>query len=305
MTLTVPPELHHDLLLVEHLLHERTRARATIISMVNPHLIANPTDRLRALLVLTVARLGGATGEHVAHAAAAVELIEAATRAHNNLIDEQARRLGRVKNGAWDHGVALMVGDYLFALASGEMALSPDPRIIGLYSHAVMQICEGQLTTVTNLIPHETALATYWQRAEALAGALPAAAAQAGILCSNLPDTFLAPAARLGKHLGLARQLAAEIRDLESQGSFIQSGQAPLALILAAGAAPPDEIQAVFAHPTPETVAAALPVIRTHGLPLARESLAAQQRAAHQALSELPVGSTTPWLATLIEQSGE
>ncbi|MFN3374677.1 MAG: polyprenyl synthetase family protein, partial [Chloroflexus sp.] len=129
MSWSVPPELHHDFLLVEQLLRERTRARLAVISMVGPHLMTDPSDRLRALIVLAIARLGNGSGEQVAHAAAAVELIEAATRAHNDLIDEQARRAGRVANGAWDHGVALMVGDYLFALAAGEMARSPDPRI--------------------------------------------------------------------------------------------------------------------------------------------------------------------------------
>ncbi|WP_322512017.1 polyprenyl synthetase family protein [Chloroflexus sp.] len=304
MSLSVPPELHHDLVLVEHLLRERMRARLAIISMVGPHLIADPSDRLRALMVLAIARLGNRTGEQVAHAAAAVELIEAATRAHDDLIDEQARRAGRVANGAWDHGVALMVGDYLFALAAGEMARSPDPRIIGLYSQAVMQICEGQLIQVTSLAHREAALTAYWQRAEALAGSLLAAAAQAGVLCGGLPEPLLEPAAQLGLRLGLARQLAGEIRDMEADGALLQAGSVPLALLYAAGEPPVPEVQAVFTNPAPATIAAALPIIRATGLPAARAALAKQQDAARQALAQLPVGITTPWLAALIDQIG-
>ncbi|MEF3273418.1 MAG: polyprenyl synthetase family protein [Chloroflexus sp.] len=300
MNLTIPPELQPDLLQVEHLLRERMHARLGIISLVDPHLIADPSDRLRALIVLAIARLGSGVGEQVAHAAAAVELIEAATRAHDNLIDEHARRVGRVANGAWDHGVALMVGDYLFALAAGEMARSPDPRIIGLYSQAVMRICEGQLTTVTSLTPREAALAAYWQRAEALAGALLAAAAQAGVLCGGLAETLLEPAARFGMHLGLARQLAAEIRDLSSEGAMLQTGHVPLALLLAAGEAPDPALQAVLSLPTPATIAAALPLIRATGLPAAQAALAEQQSAAQSALRLLPTGVTTPWLFELV-----
>ncbi len=304
MSWSVPPELHHDFLLVEQLLRERTRARLAVISMVGPHLMTDPSDRLRALIVLAIARLGNGSGEQVAHAAAAVELIEAATRAHDDLIDEQARRAGRVANGAWDHGVALMVGDYLFALAAGEMARSPDPRIIGLYSQAVMRICEGQLTTVSSLTPHEAALAAYWQRAEALAGVLLAAAAQAGVLCGGLADPLLESAAQFGLRLGLARRLAKEIRDIEADGALLQAGYVPLALVLAAGDAPAPELQALFAHPSPETTAAAVPIIRRDGLPAARAALVEQQAAARQALAQLPVGVTTPWLTALIDQIG-
>lgn len=304
MTFAIPSELHHDLLRVEQILQERMRARYSVIAMVNPHVVTDATDRLRALVVLAVARLGNYTDAQVVHASAAVELIEAATRAHDTLIDEHAQRTGRGANGSWDHGVVLMIGDYLFALAAREMARSPDPRIISLYSQAVMQVCEGQLITITSLTPPETALATYWQRTEALSGALLAAAAQAGILCGDLPDTLLEPAARFGMHLGLARRLASEIRDLKAEGALLQAGNIPLALLFAVTEPPHPEVQAVFDHPTPATITAVLPLIRQHGLPKARAALIEQQHAARQALQQLPTGSTTTWLNQLIDETG-
>jgi heptaprenyl diphosphate synthase len=305
MTLAIPAELHHDLSLVEQILRDRLRARYSVIAMVDPHVIADAADRLRALIVLAVARLGNTVSAQVVHAAAAVELIEAATRAHDNLIDRQARRFGRGTNGTWDHGVALMVGDYLFALAAGEMARSPDPRVIELYSQAVMRICEGQLTTITSLTPQETALTIYWQRTEALFGVLLAASAQAGVLCGGLAEHLLEPAAQFGLHLGLALRLATEIRDLEANGALLQAGHVPLAMLLAVTEPPAPALQAVFANPTPATIAEALPLIRTNGLPAARTGLVAQQNAARQALQLLPVGVTTPWLHRIIDQIGE
>jgi geranylgeranyl pyrophosphate synthase len=305
MTLAIPSELHHDLSLVEQILRDRLRARYSVIAMVDPHVVADGSDRLRALIVLAVARLGNTVSTQVVHAAAAVELIEAAIRAHDNLIDRQARRLGRGANGVWDHGVTLMVGDYLFALAAGEMARSPDPRVIELYSHAVMRICEGQLTSITSLVPQETALSTYWQRTEALFGVLLAASAQAGILCGGLPEHLLEPAAQFGLHLGLALRLAVEIRDLEADGALLQAGHIPLAMLMAATEPLAPALQAVFTNPTPATIAEALPFIRANGLPAARVALVAQQTAARQALQLLPIGITTPWLHSIIDQSGE
>ncbi len=302
MTFSVPPELLSDLAQVEQIIRARTHARSAIITMVDPDLIAPAADRLRALLVLAIARLGHSAGEQVVHAAAAVELIEAATRTHDHLIDVQARRFARARDGSWDHGVALMVGDYLFALAAGEMARSPDARVIGIYSQAVMRICEGQLTTIPALTPLAAALDAYWQRAEALAGALLSAAAQAGVLCGRLPEQLLDVAGRYGLHLGLALHLAREIRDLSDQGQLLQAGQTPLALLLAAGDQPAPELQAVFAEPSPAAIAAALPLIRAKGMPAAQAVLAEHQTLARHALHQLPTGVLTGWLERLIDQ---
>lgn len=46
-----------------------------------------------------------------------------------------------------------MLGDYFFALAAGEMARAPDPRVITYYSQAVMRISEGGLAPVLQATP--------------------------------------------------------------------------------------------------------------------------------------------------------
>jgi heptaprenyl diphosphate synthase/octaprenyl-diphosphate synthase len=120
-----------------------------------------------------------------------------------------------------------------------------------------------------------------------------------------LAEHLLEPAAQFGLHLGLALRLATEIRDLEANGALLQAGHVPLAMLLAVTEPPAPVLQAVFANPAPTTIAEALPLIRTNGLPAARTALVMQQNAARQALQLLPVGVTTPWLHRIIDQIGE
>jgi heptaprenyl diphosphate synthase len=104
-------------------------------------------------------------------------LIHAASLVHDDLVDQAARRRGHVTvHTQWDNDVALMVGDYFFALAAGEMALSPDPRIITYYAQAVQTIVEGELSPVTLVTPLDEALAQYYFKT----GAKTAASVRSG-----------------------------------------------------------------------------------------------------------------------------
>ncbi|NTW97173.1 MAG: polyprenyl synthetase family protein, partial [Oscillochloris sp.] len=185
--LPLPPALLADLQEVDKIVRERTRARAAVIRVADPYVLRPGEDRLRAALVLLSAQAGEYRLERVLHAAAAVELIHAATRTHNDLVDEAERRRGIARQGDWNHGVSLMVGDYLFALAAGEMSLSPDPRVISYYSQAVMRICESELAPVPALRPLERAREQYLAHTGGAAAALYAASCRAGAACGGLP----------------------------------------------------------------------------------------------------------------------
>ncbi|HWQ11489.1 MAG TPA: polyprenyl synthetase family protein, partial [Roseiflexaceae bacterium] len=216
--LPVPAELAPDLKRVDQIIAERTTARPVVAGIAGPHLGAG-AGRWRAVVALLAARLGAYAPERAAHAAAAVELIYAAARVHDSLVDEAARRRGQMAAQAhWGSSAALMVGDYLFALAAAEMALAPDPRVIAAYSRSVMAICEGQLAPVTSVVPLDVARNQYLYRAGRIDAALFEAAARAGAACSELAPEQADALGRFGYDLGLALRIAADARDYEGPG---------------------------------------------------------------------------------------
>jgi geranylgeranyl pyrophosphate synthase len=289
----VPAPVATDLQQVEQLLVERTQSRAAVISVAGSRLLRPEGVRLRAALVLMAARTGVYSLPQVLHAAAAVELIHAATQTHDDLIDHAERRRGRPATGEWSDGVALMVGDYLFALAAGEMALAPDARVIGLYAHAVQRITESALLPMPSLASLDTAMTQHMER---LGGAadLVAAACRAGGACVNVLPEQIEALGTFGYGLGLGLRLGDEIRDLvehttaETPARSIRAGLVSLPLLFAAQAGDAERLVRALDSGDPTEQRWATGEAVRHGLPPAREQALEQFAAARLALETLP-----------------
>ncbi|MEI7643489.1 MAG: polyprenyl synthetase family protein [Chloroflexales bacterium] len=292
-----PPALSADLQAVERVIQARTCARAAVISAADPHLLRPGDTRLRSALVLLAAHLGDYRLDHAIHAAAAIELIYAATSTHDVLVDEVERRRGLVRQGDWNHGLSLMVGDYLFALAAGEMSLSPDPRVISYFSQAVMQICESQLAPVRALRPTEHATAQYFAYISGTSAALYAAACRAGAACGGLDSAQIEALGQFGHELGMALRIGGELRDFARgsangaslAGTSLRHGATTLPLILAAAAGDGDRLDLAL-ESSGADLDWAIDEVRRHGVSPARAEFTRRTAAARAALAFFPTG---------------
>ncbi len=305
----LPPALAADLQHVEQIVLERTRSRAAVISVAGSRLFSGGSSWLRASLVLMAAQTGAYQRDRVAHAASAVELIYAATQTHNELIDEGERRRGATRSGEWGHGVALMVGDYLFALSSSEMALSPDARVIGYYSHAVQRITEETLTTPPSLAPLEEARTRHLERIGGTAAALYAAACKAGGACGGAPAEQIEALGRFGYDLGMALQLGDEANDFAARaadpaaapGASLRAGAITLPLIFAAAYADEAGLRTALDGGDAAAQAQAVAEVRRHGLGPTRAEVARLAAQARVALAGVPPGEAREALARVAD----
>lgn len=253
-------QLSADLQAVEQLLLERATSRSELIAAASTHTVRSGGKRLRAALALLAARLGSYQLERVIHAAAAVELIQAASLVHDDLVDQAARRRGRVTvHARWDNDVALMVGDYFFALAAGEMARSPDHRIISYYAQAVQTIVEGELSPVTEFEPAETALGQYYYKTGAKTASLFEAACKAGMAAGGGSEAQIAALGRYGFDLGMAFQIVDDVLDFTGDeqtlgkpaGNDLRQGTITLPLIYAIARTGSPRLRALIEHGSP------------------------------------------------------
>jgi heptaprenyl diphosphate synthase len=301
---SVPHDLLPDLERVDQIISERIAARPVVAGIAGQYL-SSKEDRLLAAVVLLASRLGSAAPgaaapDSVAHAAASAELIHAATGVHDALVDEAERRRGAVaSNSRWGGNAALMVGDYLLALAAAEMALAPDQRIIEFYSRSVMEVCEGQLAPVTDAAPLAVAREQYMYRAGCLAGAPLEAAASAGGVCAGLPGEQIAALGRFGRELGLALRIAADAQDYERAGAALRAGRITLPLIYAADAGATGLLRLLDAPPDARELADALAEVRRAGG--VERALADARRLAETAAGQLESLLPGPALAALRE----
>jgi heptaprenyl diphosphate synthase len=238
----VPAALLADLEQVAQVIVERAQSRSVVIRIAGQHILTSGGKRVRAALALLAAQMGRYNLDSVIHSAAAVELIHAASLVHDDLVDEAEQRRGvTAVHSRWDGNVALMVGDYLFALAAAEMALAPDPRIIDYFAHGVMTICEGELSPVMNVTPPDVAIEQYMYKIGCKTAALFEAACKAGMVCGGGTQEQVDALGRFGYDLGLAFQIVDDVLDFTGDpallgkpaGNDLREGTITLPLIYA------------------------------------------------------------------------
>lgn len=296
--LPVPSALHADLEKVDQIIVERVQPRLAVIRIAGQHILTSGGKRIRAALTLLSAQLGTYDLGRVLHSAAAVELIHSASLVHDDLVDQAERRRGTVTvHTRWDGDVALMVGDYLFALAAAEMALAPDPRIIGFFSRGVMTICEGELSPVLDVAPLDTALEQYLYKIGCKTAALFEAGCKAGMVCGGGTPEQVEALGRFGYDLGLAFQIVDDVLDYvgdadtlgKPAGNDLREGTITLPLIYAVEAGGgPDLAEVIDIQPPDEgRIRWAISEIRRLGA--ADRALADARRYAESALAHLDI----------------
>src|SRR5437868_14738307 len=126
------PTLENDVRLrlddVEEALEKAVLADSDLLAETASHLLAAGGKRFRPMLVLLAGYFGDPADPRLIPGSVAIELSHLATLYHDDVIDESADRRGVPSaNARWDNTVAILTGDYLFALAS-EMSseLGPD-----------------------------------------------------------------------------------------------------------------------------------------------------------------------------------
>src|SRR5262245_7481627 len=274
---------------------ERVQSRSAVIRIAGQYILTSGGKRIRAALALLAAQLGRYDLDTAIHSAAAVELIHAASLVHDDLVDEAEQRRGvRTVHTRWDGNVALMVGDYLFALAAAEMALAPGPRIIGYFSRGVMTICEGELSPVMSVTPAATAIEQYLYKIGCKTAALFEAACKAGMVCGGGTQAQIDALGRFGYDLGLAFQIVDDVLDFTGDattlgkpaGNDLREGTITLPLIYAVEAGGAQLAAIVDEHPPSEAqIAWAIKEVRHLGG--AERALADARRYADRALSHL------------------
>jgi heptaprenyl diphosphate synthase len=313
--LPLPPQLIPDMEAVDALVLERVQSRAPLIATASDHILSSGGKRIRAALTLLCCGLGNYRLEHVIHAAAAVEMIHAASLVHDDLIDGAARRRGRpTVHTRWNDDVALMVGDYLFALAAVEMSLSPDPRIIAYYSRAVMTICEGELSPVLVVEPLHEALEQYRYKIACKTAALFEAGCKAGAAAGGLSSEQIERLGRLGHGLGMAFQIVDDVLDYTGDeatlgkpaGRDLRQGTITLPLIYAAAAAGGAGLAAVADADSLSDAQVAEVLREVRHLGGIERSLAEARRyaaLAHDELAHFPPSPTRDALNALIDRA--
>jgi len=231
-----------DMRATDAMIHERLGSTVNLIPDLARHLVDSGGKRLRPLLTLAAARMGGYSGASHVKLAAAVEFIHTATLLHDDVVDESSLRRGKVSaNIVWGNKPSVLVGDFLFSRAFELMVDAGGMEVLGILARASSVIAEGevmQLKSANNLAATEE---HYLQVVRAKTAALFAAAAESGAMLANRPAGYVGALHCYGDNLGIAFQLVDDALDYsgrqalmgKSVGDDFREGKVTLPVILA------------------------------------------------------------------------
>lgn len=191
------------------------------------HVLATTGKSLRSRVVLAAADAAGQSQDRGSreHAAAAVELFHLATLAHDDVVDDGTVRRGRpTASAAFGNGLAGFTGAWLFA-RSIELVAECGDACVELFAGAAADVCAGEMVEVEDLFNVDRSVERYYSAVRGKTAALFAVAARLGGSVGGGDDELVSALGACGEAMGIAFQLADDIRDLTA--SLEETGKTP------------------------------------------------------------------------------
>ena len=177
------------------------------------HLLVSGGKRVRPATALLTARLFDAEPARAVSLAAAIEMLHTATLVHDDLIDGSLLRRGLpTLNAQWTPGATVLTGDFLFARAAELAAQTDSVRVMGVFSHTLMVIVNGEINQMF-IGRGEASREGYLNRIYAKTASLFAVAAEAGAILGDADESTVAAMRRYGREMGMAFQIVDDILD--------------------------------------------------------------------------------------------
>ncbi len=247
--LLAPVELDLETLLTE--LRTLIGAGHPILQAAAEHLFSAGGKRLRPGIVLLISKalsLEGELSPRHRRLAEITEMIHTASLVHDDVVDEAATRRGvQTVHSRFNHRVAVLAGDFLFAQASWHLANLNNLDVVKLLSRVIMDLADGEVKQGLYRYDAGQSFENYLEKSYCKTASLMANSAQAAGVLSGQDDDQLKSLHHFGRQLGLAFQVVDDILDFT--GSEQQLGK-PAANDLASGYLTAPALFALEEHPS-------------------------------------------------------
>ncbi|KGG12315.1 MULTISPECIES: solanesyl diphosphate synthase [Prochlorococcus] len=245
---------------LEHLLTDLRSligAGHPILQAAAEHLFSAGGKRIRPGIVLLLARAlspdGQLSPKH-RRLAEITEMIHTASLVHDDVVDEASTRRGvQTVHNRFNHRVAVLAGDFLFAQASWHLANLDNLEVVKLLSRVIMDLAEGEIKQGLYRFDSGQSFSTYLEKSYCKTASLIANSSQAVGVLSDISSDHIKSLYHFGKQLGLAFQVVDDILDFT--GNDKQLGK-PASIDLASGYLTAPVHYAIEEHPFLETLIA-------------------------------------------------
>ncbi len=210
-----PVELDLETLVAD--LRSLIGAEHPILQAAAEHLFSAGGKRLRPGIVLLISRAlstDGSLSPRHRRLAEITEMIHTASLVHDDVVDEASTRRGvATVHSRFNHRVAVLAGDFLFAQASWHLANLDNLDVVKLLSRVIMDLADGEVKQGLYRYDSGQELDTYLEKSYCKTASLIANSAQAAGVLSDQSEDKLKSLNFFGRQLGLAFQVVDDILD--------------------------------------------------------------------------------------------
>ncbi|QPJ66256.1 MAG: polyprenyl synthetase family protein [Candidatus Nitrohelix vancouverensis] len=219
----VTAELKEDLAKIEKAIKVNYKSDIPLIPGMTSYLMNGGGKRIRPILLLLCAKLGGRTvDDEVVNHGCVVEYIHTATLLHDDVVDETTVRRGHeTVNSKWGSDASILVGDFLLSRAILLLADNNDAAIIQAVAGAAKILVEGGIKEYANArkidVTEEHCLDVIYRKTSSII----TASCQVGMLLAKGTPEQVKAVVDFGDQFGMAFQLMDDALDYDGDESIL------------------------------------------------------------------------------------
>ncbi|MCP4723756.1 MAG: polyprenyl synthetase family protein [bacterium] len=181
--------------------------------------------RFRPIMSIWACEAVGGTRNDAFNASLALEILHNFTLVHDDIMDDDDLRRGReTVHKKWNENIAILAGDGLIALAYRHLLRSETPdlqELVGIFSEAIITICEGQSLDKDLESREDTSLEEYYDMIRRKTAVLISVSAGIGSLLGRAEPDVRSAVTEFAMDLGLAFQIQDDLLDIISEEEII------------------------------------------------------------------------------------
>ena len=210
---------------MDRLIPRELASGSALVQDIVRHIVNAGGKRLRPLVALLAARASGCRGDAAVRLATIIEFLHTATLLHDDVVDNSARRRGRVSaNAHWGNAPSVLVGDFLYSRGFQLMVRLASMEVMAIISHATCEIAEGEVMQLASIGRVDTSERDYREVARRKTAMLFQAAAHTGaVLGAGGADhaDHIDALRSYGLRFGMAYQLVDDWLDYAGDGGVM------------------------------------------------------------------------------------
>lgn len=175
--------------------------------------------RIRPIILMMAAESLRYTNDQLLDAAVAIELLHTESMIHDDIIDEETSRRGKMAfHLRYGYGASLLTADFVFAMILAIAARYKDRGVADEISNAALRMAEGEYSELTvDPKAYKLGWDEYLKIISEKTAALFQAAAKLGGLIAGASSNKVDALANYGKYVGIAYQLRDDLLDWGSE----------------------------------------------------------------------------------------